>query len=263
MGNLDEARSALRTRQGDGARYDAPEAPFETLAFARSATAYFARLLNNLADWELSRPSLLPGVSRRHVVAQVGYQARALTRLTGWAATGVPQPMYASQRAWQEEIQSGATLPARALRGLFHHAAVHLDVEWRDLCGTAWDAHLTLPGGTPCLTRDTPWLRARELWLRAVDLDADGSFLDMPRAVVDRLIREAGAAWDGPPVTLLAPDRVEPIELRVGAGVQVFGTAADLVRWLTGRGARRLTHDGPLPPVVISDPLMFQQAKDA
>ncbi|MGA7454264.1 MAG: hypothetical protein WBW73_24405, partial [Rhodoplanes sp.] len=38
--------------------------------------------------------------------------------------------------------------------------------------------------------RETAWLRARCLWLRAVDLDNGGSFLDFPPALVDRLIAE-------------------------------------------------------------------------
>ena len=37
-----------------------------------------------------------PGWSRRHVVAHVGYNARALTRLVEWAKTGIETPMYAS-----------------------------------------------------------------------------------------------------------------------------------------------------------------------
>lgn len=129
MPTLEEARAALRERQGTGARYDAAEAPAETLGWARLGTAFFARLLNDLADADLWAPSLVPGWTRRHVVAQVGYQARALTQLTEWAAGGVPQPMYDSNAARLAEVENGSTLPARALRGLFRHAAVHLDVE--------------------------------------------------------------------------------------------------------------------------------------
>ena len=46
--------------------------------------------------------------------------------------------------------------------------------------------------------RETAWLRARCLWLRAVDLDNGGSFLDFPPALVDRLIAESAAQWTGP-----------------------------------------------------------------
>ncbi len=246
MVTLEEARAALRERQGAGARYDAAEAPAEELGWARLGTAYFARLLNDLPDDALSAPSLVPGWTRRHVIAQVGYHARALTRLTEWAASGTPQAMYASDGARRTEVEEGSNLPTRALRGLFRHAAVHLDVEWRDLDGPAWDRPLSLPDGTPITARVTAWLRAREIWLRAVDLDAGGSFLDMPPAFVRRLLAEAVAAWDGPPLALRPTDGEAPAS--AAAGTVISGRSADLARWLTGRGARRLGHDGPLPP---------------
>src|SRR5690625_2550856 len=93
---LEEAREALRVRQGAGARYDSPNAPARDLAWARGGTAYFARKLNELTDAELFRPSLLPGWTRAALIAHVGYNARALTRLCEWARTGVETPMYAS-----------------------------------------------------------------------------------------------------------------------------------------------------------------------
>lgn len=252
MTTLDEARAALRERQGGGARYDAPEAPAAELGWARLGTAYFARLLNDLPDSELAMPSLVKGWSRRHVVAQVGYQARALTRLTEWAAGGKPNAMYASQAAWKAEVEDGATLPSRALRGLFRHAAVHLDVEWRDLAGADWDARLTLPDGRTITARDTAWMRARQVWLRAVDLDCGGSFLDMPAGFVDRLVAESVARWPGPAFDVRVTDRGASKTARADAPV-VAGRAADLARWLTGRGARRLEHEQSLPAVPAPD----------
>ena len=246
MSALEQARAALRVRQGGGARYDDPAAPADTLGWARLGTAYFARLLNNLSDQELDAASRVAGWSRRHVVAQVGYQARALTRLTQWAATGKPEPMYASASARMTEIENGATLPARALRGLFRHAAVHLDVEWRDLPARAWDARLVLPDDRLITARETGWIRAREIWVRSVDLGSDGSFLHMPPALLDRLLAEAMIRWSGPPLTLRPIDRAQSFV--AGAdGVAVSGKAGDLAAWLTGRGARRLTCNGPLP----------------
>jgi maleylpyruvate isomerase len=254
MATLEQERAALRERQGPGARYDAAEAPSEELALARLGTAYFARQLNDLPDAALAGPCLVPGWTRAHVVAQVGYQARALTRLTEWAAGGVPQAMYASAEARREEIENGATLPARALRGLFRHAAVHLDVEWRDLPDSAWDALLVGPDGRPLAARGTAWLRAREVWLRAVDLDAGASFLDFPPQLCRRLIEDAVRNGRGPGMTLEITDGSEAPALS-GGGPRIRGRAADLARWLTGRGARRLSFDGALPDMPPPDPL--------
>ena len=250
MDTLDEARAALRVRQGSGARYDAPEAPAEALRWARLGTAYVARLLNDLPDAALFAPSAVPGWTRAHVVARVGYQARALTRLTASAASGVAQPMHASDEARRAEIADGASLPARALRHLYRHAVAHLDVEWRDLPAAAWDAAIELPGAGKIVMRDTAWIRARALWLGAVDLAAGGSLHDAPPGLVDRLLAEDAAAWGGAGRTLAATDRDVAIRLGTG-GSAIRGRAADLARWIAGRGARHLSHAEPLPVVAV------------
>ncbi|HET7782728.1 MAG TPA: maleylpyruvate isomerase N-terminal domain-containing protein, partial [Arthrobacter sp.] len=94
------------------ARHDQATDPalLEALLQARRGTAFFARKLNELSDAELDGGTLLPGWTRRHVVAHVGYNARAIARLIEWAATGVETPMYSSPEARNHEIEFGATL---------------------------------------------------------------------------------------------------------------------------------------------------------
>lgn len=177
------ARDALRARQGKGARYDAPAAPHGDLLLTRRGAAYFARKLGELTDDDLSAPSLRDGWTRRHLIADVGYRARAMALLMEAVRTGAPQPAYPSDAARQAEIDLGATLPARALRGLVFHATIHLDVEWRDLTDSGWDTTITLPDGTPITARDTPHLRAQEIWQSAVELGNGGRVADIPREV--------------------------------------------------------------------------------
>jgi maleylpyruvate isomerase len=62
------------------------------LLTARRGTAFFARKLSELPYDDLDADSLLPGWSRRHVIAHVGYNARAVARLVEWASTGVETP---------------------------------------------------------------------------------------------------------------------------------------------------------------------------
>ncbi|MBO9112566.1 MULTISPECIES: maleylpyruvate isomerase N-terminal domain-containing protein [Rhizobium/Agrobacterium group] len=187
MGNLDDARAALRSRLGKGARFDAPQAPAETLAWARLGTAYFARKLGELSNEELDLPSRVAGWSRRHVIAHVGYQARHLARLAEAARAGRGVEELAEAEAQNEDVEFGATLPAHALRYLFRHSEVHLNVEWRDMDETAWSASVTTLSGEVVHMRDTPWLRVREIWLRSVDLANGASVLDFPAPVRDRL----------------------------------------------------------------------------
>lgn len=237
------------------------------LLLARRGQAYFSRKLNELRNDELDAPSLVPGWTRRHVVAHVGLNARALTRLTEWAATGVETPMYASREERDEEIELGATLPARALRNLSAHAAVHLNVEWRDLDEDAWRAEVRTAQGRIVPASETVWMRTREVWVHAVDLDNGGDFRHFPPELVDRLLEDVQRLWrsrheDGAaPLPVLEPtdrsagaDRGRPdgVGAAAGAPVRVRGRAADLARWATGRGGADVTtSDGapvPEPP---------------
>lgn len=174
------ARDSLRARQGPGARYDAPNAPHEALILARRGTAYFSRKLNELRDEELDAPSLVKGWSRRHIIAQVSYHARALARLGEGISTGIPALMYESIAMRDAQILLGATLPARALRTLFHHTEVHLNVIWRDLSDNDWSSKVTLLDGQNVSLPETVWLRASEVWGRSVELNNGGSKQDFP-----------------------------------------------------------------------------------
>lgn len=185
---LETARAELKRRQGLGARYDADNAPARELDWARRGTAYFARKLNELDDRALWRPSLVPSWSRRHVIACTAYHARMLTRATETARTGQTIPLYASESQRVEEIEDGATLPAGALRHLVAHADVHLNVEWRDLANEHWD--IALPYGKPATARETAWMRAKQVWLRAIDLGNGASWRDLPLDFLTALLQE-------------------------------------------------------------------------
>lgn len=242
---------ALRARQGLGARYDAEAAPHAELLLARRGTAYFARKLQELDDDELDAPSLLPGWSRRMLVAHVGYNARGIARLAEWARTGTVTPMYQSDTQRWDEIVFGSSLPPRALRYLFEHSAVHLNVEWRDLTGPQWDAEVVTAQGRTIPTRETAWMRAKEVWVHAVDLGSGGSFAEFPATMVDALIDDVFRVWtrrnESIAVTLRASDRpAEWAEKRFGSsGPVVAGRAADLARWVTrGRASGIAVVDG-------------------
>lgn len=183
MADLEAERAALRQRQGGGARYDAPGAPAERLAWARLGTAYFSRKLNELDDAALDAPVCVPGWSRRHLVAHVGYQARGLSLLLEALRTGTEaEPVDHAAR-----ISHGATLPPRALRALFRHSAVHLDVEWRDLGSAAWAARMRGPGGRDMTVGETPLIRARLVWFGAIAMGNGGRLRDVPEGLREAL----------------------------------------------------------------------------
>ncbi len=227
----------------------------DALLIARRGTAYFARQLAALSDEDFAAPSLVPGWSRAHIAAHVGYNARALTRLVEWARTGIETPMYAGPAERNLEIEQGATLKPIALRHLVTHAAVHLTVEWRDLPADAWTRIVRTAQGRSVPVSETAWMRSREVWIHAVDLDNGGAFGDFPAPVVDGLLRDITGLWRtrgvGAGLVLRPTDRDTAITITDagdGAGTVITGTAADLARWASGRGdAGVRTPDGPVP----------------
>jgi maleylpyruvate isomerase len=216
------------------------------LLLARRGTAYFSRKLNELRDDEFDAPSLLPGWTRRHLIAHVGYNARAIVRLTQWADTGIEQPMYESSEARWREIEYGATLSPVALRNLSEHAAVHLNVQWRDLSDEAWRAEVRTSQGRVVPASTTIWMRTREVWLHAVDLDNGGSFTHFPAELIDHLIADVLSNWrkrrdaEGIANFVVRPDDRDTArsvgDADADDAVVLTGSAVALARWATGRG---------------------------
>lgn len=175
------ARDALRARQGAGARYDAAEAPAEDLLLARRATSYFARKLNDLDDAALFEPPARgAGCSRAHVVASISYDARRQALMLEPFCAGKASEPKEMQAEELPPLDLAVTLPARALRHLFNHSAIHLDVCWRDLSGHAWDNQLSDSAGYAITPRDFPHRRAITLWQAAIALGNGARLRDAP-----------------------------------------------------------------------------------
>jgi maleylpyruvate isomerase len=215
------------------------------LATVRLGTAYFRRALQRVGDDELDAPSLLPGWTRRKLVAHVGYNARAVARLVTWAATGIEHPMYDSPQARADEIEQGATLRPDALRSLCEHAAIDLDVRWRDLPEDRWSVVVVTAQGREVPAAETLWMRSREVWLHAVDLDAGGRVEDIPVAVLDRLLSDVVGTWrkrgelSGMALRVVADrsHRGASYGDEDAARIVVDGPLAALTAWATGRAA--------------------------
>lgn len=227
------------------------------LLLMRRGQAYWARKLSELRDDEFDEPSMLPGWTRRHLIAHVGFNARAVARLVEWARTGVETPMYSSDDQRDEEIAFGATLPTEALRNLCAHAAVHLNVEWRDLPEAAWSHEVLTAQGRVVPASETVWMRTREVWIHAVDLRNGGSVHDFPPELHDLLLADLVKVWrrkrspDDRDIVLEPTDRDETYRILDDSDdpLVVRGTAADLVGWGIGRASRGvLTADGEAPP---------------
>ena len=173
------ARAALRARLGPGARYEAETAPAEELLLARRGAAFFARLLTALPDAALAQPAREGHGSRAHVVAAISLQAR----LVAIALKGLREGLTEEEAEWRPDIALAVTLPARALRSLYSHSDVHLNVEFRDLRAEDWEREIEIDGIGSVAVRALPMLRARDLWTGALALNAGARAEDLPPAL--------------------------------------------------------------------------------
>jgi maleylpyruvate isomerase len=219
------------------------------LLTARRGTAYFAQKLAELSDGDFDGDTLLPGWTRRHLVAHVGYNAAALCRLTDWAATGVETPMYESADQRVREIDDGASLSPAALRNLFAHTAARLDERWRHLPAAAWTAQVRTAQGRLVPVSETAWMRTREVWIHAVDLANGGRFGDLPDSVLQQLLGDIVGMWrkkDLGAGLVLTVDGQESLAVQPATTptTTVAGSLAGVVRWAAGRGAVSIAVQG-------------------
>ncbi|WP_199435312.1 maleylpyruvate isomerase family mycothiol-dependent enzyme [Qaidamihabitans albus] len=211
-----------------------------TLAWMREGTAYLLRWADRLGDDAFAGPSRLPGWTRAHVLGHVARNAEALTRLATWARTGVETPMYTDRAQRNAEIEESAATPPASLRGELVSSAETLDAALEVLTAEQWQAQVRSALGRAVPAAEIPWMRIREVWLHAIDLDGGASVAELPDGVAGLLLDDVTAALsrkDGCPAVTLAPtDRAGTWRLGAAPSERTIkAPAADLVGWLTGR----------------------------
>ena len=170
------ALAALKAQQGKGARYDAESAPADDLLLARRGSALFARQLAQLPDRDLDNPSLREGQTRREIIIEVCYAARA----QAIALKKLREPLSTEEATWTGDMALGLSLPPRALRHLYDHSSVHLNVEYRDLSNEGWQQSISISSAPSCPVRALPLMRAREVWRAAYQLAAGVRLSELP-----------------------------------------------------------------------------------
>lgn len=231
----------------------------ERLSLTRRGTAHYSGQLALLENHEFNEPTALPGWSRNHLIAHVGYNAAAVSNLMHWATTGEETPMYESPQARGEEIEYGATLNPGALRNLHDHTVARLDVAWRDAPEAAWNTEVLTAQGRTVPAAETLWMRSREVWIHAVDLGVKANFSDIPEVILSTLLQEIPNKWRntgvGAGLVLVDRDRGTRIEVSPADAEhplsEIHGDLPGLVRWASGRDSRGVTSpqgEVPEPP---------------
>jgi maleylpyruvate isomerase len=213
----------------------------QRLEWLAAGTELFDRELAALSDHALDEPSLLPGWTRRHVIAHVGYNAQALSRLLHWARTGEETPMYADMETRNRQIAEGAELGPLALRELAASSAGELRRAIDTLPEQAWSARVVTAQGRTVPATEIPWMRCREVWVHAVDLAGEASFDRFPAALLDAFIdditatRQRNAQPPGLRVTPTDRTRQWRVDIDGQRPAVLTGTADFVVAALTGR----------------------------
>lgn len=173
--------------------------------------------------------TLLPGWTRRQLVAHLAGNAEALGNLVTWAATGVETPMYASADDRAAGIARGTTLSAAELVAWEQRSATALADGLAALTDEQWTHEVRTVQGRVLPATEIPWLRAREVLVHAVDLAAGINFHDLPADFLGALIADITAKrGDVPPVDGPLPE----VAAWLAGRPHTLTNAPDLGPWL-------------------------------
>lgn len=162
----------------------------DSLDWVQQGTALFTAQVARLDEQQMSRPSVLPGWTRKHLVAHVAANADALGNLVHWARTGERTPMYTSAEQRNADIDAGAQRPATELVAWLNSSALRLSTDMDALTGTQWRTGIVTAQGRAVPATEIPWLRAREVCVHAADLGTGTTFADLPDDFLTALIAD-------------------------------------------------------------------------
>lgn len=135
--------------------------------------------------------------------------------------------MYASAEQRAAEIENGSARPARELLLAFGRSASDLSDAMTALTPAQWEHEVITAQRRTVLASEVPWLRAREVYVHAVDLGAGIGFADLPEDFLAALITDIRTKREDVP--------------------DVVGPLAETAAWLTGR-PHSLSHAPDLGP---------------
>jgi maleylpyruvate isomerase len=177
----------------------------------------FVDAVTGLPEEEYDAPSILPGWTRRHLLAHVAANADALGNLVHWAASGEETPMYASPEERAAGIERGTRMTAAALTEWLVRSSSALVDSMSRLSERQWQAEVVTAQGRTVPATELPWLRSREILVHAVDLDRGVTFADLPDDFLEALVDDIRA------------------KRKLDASALPHGSLPEVAAWLAGR----------------------------
>jgi maleylpyruvate isomerase len=225
-----------------------------SLAWAADGAAHLRGMMTRMGADAFASPSGLPDWTRAHVLTHIARNADAMVNLLHWARTGTPTPAYTSREQRYADIATGAKRSPAEIRDDVLASSDRLAAVVRDMPASAWSAIVEGPKGGSMPASEILWLRAREVWIHAVDLDIGASFSDLPRPMLHELLADAtqtmAARPDFPRLRLVPTDEERTWSVgegsadadgdgQAGGVTEVRGPVAELAAWLLGRSKGR------------------------
>ncbi|MFE3192959.1 maleylpyruvate isomerase family mycothiol-dependent enzyme [Nocardia sp. NPDC059240] len=214
----------------------------EWLAPIEASTRRFLATVEALPEEAVAGDSLIPPWTRGHVITHVCRASDSLVRLLTWARTGVETPQYPSMDARAAEIEAGAGRPPTVQAADVAASAERFAAAVHALTPEAWERQVR-PRTGELRTPETlvpMWLR--ELEIHHADLNAGYSFGDIPwsaaRWILDDIADALARRTSGAPALVLRASDSDFQRDLTGDGhatVEIVGTQADLLGWLSGR----------------------------
>lgn len=202
-------------------------------------------LIQGMPDAHALATSPLPGWTMAHVIAHLGDNARALTRVVDHALRGELVPSYDGGQVERDGIIDAMTRwPVADLKANLTTQDRRLEAIWNRVTEGEWQLPILMWDATLDFTVLTRW---REVWIHALDLQLGLEVSDWPvdfaEHAVEFLLRRM------PPGVVLCETTGERRWDAGGpASVTVRGDVRDIAAWLAQRRpADRLTVDGILP----------------
>ena len=212
----------------------------DSLRWAAEGTALVARAVNSLTDVDFDGPSVLAGWQRRHLVAHLSANAEALCNLVHWATTGEPTPMYSSTTQRADDIETGSHRSVAELRAWVVASAATLAERMAAVPAERWSAEVVTAQGRTVPATEIPWLRTREVFIHATDLDAGVTFADLPAdfllALIDDIVTKRSNTKDGAALAVAVAGISDTWTIPgLGEEVAVSGSLSDVAAYLAGR----------------------------
>jgi maleylpyruvate isomerase len=187
----------------------------------------------------LAEPSLLDGWTRHTLVAHLALNARALHNLVDWARTGVETPMYPSPDARAADIAALAARPEAEVRQSMVDNDAAFQTALRSLPESQFSATVRTAQGRTIPVSEVPWMRNREVWVHAVDLNAGATFEEIPADVLAALLDDASSLMstrpEAAPVAAHATDVDRTWSFGPAPVEVVTGPLAQVCAWALGR----------------------------